>query len=496
MTITNNSLSQSFNAIFRDGITYSEAQIQVLVQKEGNITVRTYTPDNLEYRPNYVVINFTVEESNQFQDGEEYMIRVINDSSQLISTERMIVSINAFDASKQNIPNNDYITAESSNDDYIILNNDGEANTPVTSEADSYDTDNDGYGNYNRVGLNFVDISENIVGEFTVDTTNIGTFTTAPSYTSVDVEKLPVGQPSDVGNTPFFSQYGLADGMNGYVRYSEGWDKDIAYYAFRAYMQDVNDRDGNNIGSLENSGYNSVLIDTIYKDSSKTGFSIGDSVYSDNSGTKLADGTTNLKDNRYWFLFDGKVIKVTSGVVTHTYDWINETEGIAKFNGGFTMAKQELIDGDVITTNDSSIPLKGKEWVGDESTGSLVTTNTLQDAGDAVLAKLNDGYAIIQSNEDGFYLDYRSSNNPFSDKLQVRNLGPNSYRLLKDDLKDYTFELIDSYKTSETTFMYLPVYGTMSAHYQSTDGKGVIVLEHNKYTGQIVDHQIVFKTNN
>ena len=40
MTITNNSLSQSFNAIFRDGNTYAESQLQVLVQKEGIVLAR------------------------------------------------------------------------------------------------------------------------------------------------------------------------------------------------------------------------------------------------------------------------------------------------------------------------------------------------------------------------------------------------------------------------------------------------------------------------
>ena len=133
---TVNSHSYNINAIFRDGQIYAEGQIQILVQKQGTLDIKTFTPAVIEYRPNYAVItiNLTDEPSNYtWKDGEEYMIKVIDMNNVLIYMDTIYVSANGFDSKKQNIPNTDYTTVydiqteeqrdeQEIADDYIILN--------------------------------------------------------------------------------------------------------------------------------------------------------------------------------------------------------------------------------------------------------------------------------------------------------------------------------------------------------------------------------------
>ena len=134
---TVNSHSYNINAIFRDGQIYAEGQIQVLVQKQGTLDVKTFTPAVIEYRPNYAVItiNLTDEPSNYtWKDGEEYMIKVIDYRGYLLYLDTVFVTEGDFNSGKQTITNDDYITNEDNmteeqlaqneiDNDYIILDN-------------------------------------------------------------------------------------------------------------------------------------------------------------------------------------------------------------------------------------------------------------------------------------------------------------------------------------------------------------------------------------
>ena len=129
MQITNTNLTQSFNAIFRNGQIYAEAQIKVLVQRQGTVTVKEFTPALINYYPNYckITINLTdIEGAYEWKDGEEYMIKVINNNNILIYMDTMLVRDNA--ASADYKTNEDNMTAEEvveeqEDNDYIILDN-------------------------------------------------------------------------------------------------------------------------------------------------------------------------------------------------------------------------------------------------------------------------------------------------------------------------------------------------------------------------------------
>jgi len=136
MQITNTDLQQSFNAIFRTGSVYAESQIKVLIQKQGTLDVKEFTPAVINYYPNFcnIEINLTdIEEDYSWKDGEEYMIKVIDMNNVLIYMDTMYVSANGFNPKKQNIPTTDYTTVydiqsaeereqQTEDDDYIILN--------------------------------------------------------------------------------------------------------------------------------------------------------------------------------------------------------------------------------------------------------------------------------------------------------------------------------------------------------------------------------------
>lgn len=134
---TNNSHSYGIKAIFRDGEIYNEGQVSVIVQKEGTLDIKTFTPAFIDYRPNYAVltINLTDEPSAyEWKDGESYMIKVIDYRSYLLYMDNVYVTEGNFDAKKQNIQNDDYISNEDNmtleqleqneiDNDYIILDN-------------------------------------------------------------------------------------------------------------------------------------------------------------------------------------------------------------------------------------------------------------------------------------------------------------------------------------------------------------------------------------
>jgi len=136
MQITNTDLQQSFMAIFRTGKVYAEGQIQVYIQKQGTLDVKTFTPAVINYYPNHckIDINLTdVPEDYSWKDGEEYMIKVVDYNNVLIYMDTIYVTEGSIDPKKQNIPNNDYTTVydiqseeqrdeQEIADDYIILN--------------------------------------------------------------------------------------------------------------------------------------------------------------------------------------------------------------------------------------------------------------------------------------------------------------------------------------------------------------------------------------
>lgn len=134
---TINSHSYNINAIFRDGQIYAEGQIQVLVQKQGTLDVKTFTPAVIDYRPNYAVININLTDEPSdytWKDGEEYMIKIIDYRGYLLYLDTVFVTEGDFSSSKQTIENDDYITNEDNmteeqltqneiDNDYIILDN-------------------------------------------------------------------------------------------------------------------------------------------------------------------------------------------------------------------------------------------------------------------------------------------------------------------------------------------------------------------------------------
>lgn len=134
MQINNTELTQEFNAIFRDGQIYSEAQVKVIIQKQGTLKVREYTPTAINYYPNYCEVNYTVDGADAYKDGEEYMLKVVNQDDKLIYLDTLYISSIEHNAKKQNIDNDEYKTnddnltseeleQQDSDNDYIILDN-------------------------------------------------------------------------------------------------------------------------------------------------------------------------------------------------------------------------------------------------------------------------------------------------------------------------------------------------------------------------------------
>ena len=359
------------------------------------------------------------------------------------------------------------------------------------------------------------------MGEFTIDESQYGTFQTADAYTEYTVFDLNARQPSDVGTQPFYSQNGLADGFDGYVKYRQGYDDRVA----NTFVNDMLDYPVDAGGTVRDYVVNDLrYLESqwdmkIYLDSTKTDISVGDSIYSDAEGTMLAEGTTNGKKNREWFMWTaGDVVKVTAGVVTHKYNYKDqEDEKWIQFVTGSHLKKQTY-DGQTVTyLEDGQVETNGWEWQGagpdtDEPVGSLVQVMDIDTAAGIIQTKLNDGWALvpIMINQNKIYNTFDFSKaDPFAvgEQVYTRELGFNAGRRLSSDIipktrstsvyLEMTGTTLDySYKIGETYFSYLPMFGSMTNNFNFPDRRGVVLIEYDKYTGLIVNKRSIYRNNN
>ncbi len=535
MIITDTSSATTFNAIYRTEETYAASQLIVRLVLDGTITEREYTPTGLSYKPNHVEISFELgEDDPDYKDGQEYTLRLCDTSYNLLFMDKVVITDGTFVSTKQSMQNdtasNDYVTpvmAEDEDDDYVILGspNTGTAGSGSSSSTDtsSDDTDNDGYGNITRLGsMTPVTNSFNIMGEFTIDESQYGTFQTADAYTEYTVKDVNVRQPSDVGTQPFYSQQGLADGFDGYVKYRQGYDEIVANFGFRNDMLSYPVDSGGTVADyvVSDSSYLPANWDMkIYLDSTKTDITVGDSIYSDDEGTPLNDGTTNGKTNREWFLWtDGDIVKTTGGVVTHKYNYKDQDD--EKWIQFVTAShlKKQTYDGSTVTyLEDGQVGTVGKQWQGNGPTGpaplgSLVTVLDIDTAASTLQTKLNDGWAIvpITHNQSKIYdtFDF-SQTDPFGvgEQVYTRELGFNAGRRLSSDiiaktqptsvyLEDLDVTIDYSYKSGETVFAYCPTFGSMTSNFNFPNRRGIVLIEYDKYTGIIINKRSIYRTNN
>ena len=129
MTITLPQRQQAFNAIFRDGRTYAEAQVKIIIQGEGKRQVKMYDATFLNYKPNHVIVNFDLDDdgSDEWKDGERYMVKVINHLGELLYTDILLVKGGGTNMSTNYVVAEDSMDQEQleqneSDNDYIILN--------------------------------------------------------------------------------------------------------------------------------------------------------------------------------------------------------------------------------------------------------------------------------------------------------------------------------------------------------------------------------------
>jgi len=402
----------------------------------------------------------------------------------------------------------------------------GTNNTSYNTNYTKYDTNNDGYGEAHSLGGTVNNLGYNIFSEYTVDHTQYGTFATADNYTALTVDNILTVHPTAIGVSPSYNQYGLADGMNGYVRYRYGYDNQISDKAMRQFMADRLTNEGvvarTEEPQFENNGALNTFLnrfdDTVYLGNDQESISVGDSIYADANGTPLADGTTNGRANRYWFIHKDTndkymVCKVTAGVVTHYYEWRNGPEGWLEFSYTNRWSSNIVLTGN--TSHDSLI-VDGTEWVGnppdstEEPLGELITHNTFADAVADAQAKLNDNYSLTSSfenDEKNVWLDFRTGLGDDAGKyIYNYNKGTHNIRYsLTQNLEVTTKPLSVTiagqtvsypHRAVESKFKYLPLYGGMSASFNFNNiGKAVIVMEYKHYTGEIVQSQIVYKNN-
>ena len=387
------------------------------------------------------------------------------------------------------------------------------------------DGNNDGYGTVHYLNNVRTDDGYNIAGEYSIDIREFGTYATSTTVYPLAVQQLYVGQTTSLGNQSLYSQHGLADGTDGYVRYTGGIDRFIKTAGHRMAVEDSITNGGVTFRSLQMPYNQSQLNMTVYINNDTQTISVGDSIHLDNTGqTPLADGLTNNKPNRYWFMMPDPitgvphVTKVTSGVVTHHYAWNSGLEGWRNHTDATTWVKQVYLGNNEYNNppNDSAT-MQGKEWVGDAETGSLVTQNVFQVAVDEAQAQLNDGWSIQNTTtaggNSGVWFDYRTDAQPYSVGKYVRKIEGTSaiisYQRATDNLEiealalSYTgtafgtpYTVDSSHKIGETRFKYLPLMGNMTSNFNYDDErKGIIVLEVLSYTGEIVNMEIVAKTN-
>ena len=400
--------------------------------------------------------------------------------------------------------------------------NDFQYNTSYTK----YDTNNDGYGEAHSLGGVLNNLGYNIFSEYTVDHTQFGTFSTADEYTALTVDSFLTVHPTAIGQSPSYSQYGLADGLNGYVRYRYGYDEDIAEKAGRQFMADRLTNEGVVARTLEPQFYNSGALnrflnrfdDTVYLGNDQESISVGDSIYADANGTPLADGTTNGRANRHWFIHKDSsdkymICKVTAGVVTHYYEWRTGPEGWLEFSYTNRWSSQIVLTGN--TSHDPLI-VEGTEWIGnppdstEEPLGELITHNTFADAVADAQDKLNNNYSPTSSfNDDSknVWLDFRTGNgDDAGNYIYNYNKGTHNIRYRHTENLDVTTKPLSitiagqtvsyPHRAVESRFMYLPLYGQVSAYFDFNNiKKAVIVVEYKHYTGEIVQSEIVYKNN-
>lgn len=402
----------------------------------------------------------------------------------------------------------------------------GGFDTGGTNEVATYinDLNNDGYGEVGYPSGDRFTYSFNMIGEYTIDTTEFGTFAAVATAYPISVERLDVGQTTDLAYRPnFASPNGLADGTNGFVRFVSGVDSDIRNKGYRMSMMDVLTNEGVTFRSLQSSFNSTTLHETVYLANNTGSISVGDSIYEDATGTMLASGTTNDRPNRYWFMSPDistgvpMVTKVTSGVVTHRYAWNTGVESYKNLSRPSAWRKQVYLGNNTYNNPPAQdISGTGQVWVGNESTGSMTTNTSFADAVIEAQTYLNDGYAIEhlttpQAASNEVWLDFSEGNNPIA-AGQYLSKYPHSaydpYDRIVDGLEvigqplvyELTFPLnitIDeTYKAGETHLRYLPLLGYMFRNFNLDDeGKAVIVIEYKWRTGEIVNSEIVAKNN-
>lgn len=523
MIITNNSESQSLKIIPRESsLTYTGSSpkqlsanaLSILLTEEGsNLTQSAFNLVSYRY-DNCLTLNFN-QINSFFREGFYYLITISTNNTENNLVYRDKISV----LNSSDVPYNDKTRYSINESQYIILQdtdgsnvyNEGDSdyestgggyvpNDSSTGQVNPNDTNNDGYGEATSVNETINNFGFNLYGEYTVDHTQFGTFTTADNYTALSVENFFIPQPSAVSGGASFNQYGLADGMNGYIRYRHGYDYTIAEKGSKQYLADRLTNEGVTARSNDDSDFLDVFTETVYLGNDQESIAVGDSIYVDANGTKLADGTTNGRNNRYWFMHKDSnnkymICKVTAGVVTHYYEWRDGPEGWLRFN--YTNRWQS--EG----VSDESLMKDAQKWIGDSSTGGLVTQNTFAEAIAEAQDRLNNNYSITVSdstlNDDkDVWLDFRTVNGDSTGDFIYRfNQGNYNVQLSNtDNLEIATIVDSSGFKQDETEFKYLPLYSEMFAHASLNGvGKGVIVIEYKKYTGEIVNSNIVYKNN-
>jgi len=448
MIITNNSESQSLKIIPRESsLTYTGSSpkqlsanaLSIVLTEEGsNLTQSVF--NLLSYRyDNCLTLNFN-QINSFFREGFYYLITIStnNEENNLVYRDKISI-VNSSD-----VPYDDKTRYSINESQYIILQegdgsnvyNEGGSdyestgggyvpNDSSTGQVNPNDTNNDGYGETYSVNNSIINKNTNIYGEWTVDFTEFGTFQTADNYYAISVEDFYIGQPSAMINQPSYNSNGLADGLNGYVRYRSGYDERIADVGYIQFAADMLTNEGVTVRSLEPSSEVERATETVYIANNNNTINVGDSVYSDANGTQLEEGTTNGRANRYWFLHkdnnnDYMVCKVTGGVVTHYYEWRSSREGNVKYGPTDIWKKQDVLSGPVTT---QTMLKEGNTWEGNGPThptnpGGYVVHNTFAEVITDAQSNLNNGYSASSNNslstdDDATWLNYNGDDTPY-----------------------------------------------------------------------------------
>ena len=391
--------------------------------------------------------------------------------------------------------------------------------TGYTIDNNAYDGNNDGYGTVNISGGVTTDYGINMVGEYSIDIRPFGSWSANATVFEYAVERLNVGETTAVGYQPLFSQNGLADGLNGYVRYRSGSDSYVSVQGYRQSQLDTLTNEGVTFRSLQASWDQDEEDETVYLGNNTGSISVGDSLFSDATGQiPLADGLTNNRPNRYWFVKPDPITdipmitKVTSGVVTHHYAWNSGVEGFRGFSDPSKWKKQVYLGNNIYNSPaDVNATMQGKQYVGNNPGGSIQVINAFQVAVDEAQDMLNDGWAITSNNSSNSYLDFRTDDEPYAvGKFLYKNASSNNTNqrvidnLEIDDqeitysvtINGTTFNVDNTYKVEETRFKYLPLMGSMTTNFNyDYRNKAIIVLEYKPMTGEIVNQEIVAKNN-